>query len=219
MSTSKHRPAAQPGYRHLSGGKRAALSILVLIHILAVFVGPWAMPPQGSELANSLARLLAPYLQATYLDNGYRFFAPEPGPSHLMRYEATLPDGKVVEGVFPSLRQQWPRLLYHRHFMLSEFAYTLESSADFLNQEAQRLPQRSAAVRERAERASTLSEKYAASYARHIKTTLGAKEVRLYIRTRRIPTPEEIEGGLHLDDPALQTDELLGVDSDSDGAS
>jgi hypothetical protein len=214
VDTTKHRTVGVEGYRGLSAAKRAALSAVLAVHLLAVFVGPWAMPPQGSELASSLARLLAPYVQATYLDNGYRFFAPEPGPSHLIRYEATMPDGKVVEGIFPSLKEQWPRLLYHRHFMLSEFAYTLESRADFLSQEAQRSLASSSELKKRAERASELSEAYAASYARHLKTALGAKELRLYIRTRRIPSPQEIQSGVRMDDAALYTEELLGVDSE-----
>jgi hypothetical protein len=198
----------------LPAWRRAALSVLLLVHLLAVFVGPWAMPPQGSELATSAARLLAPYLQATYLDNGYRFFAPEPGPSHLIRYEATLPDGQVVEGIFPKRGEQWPRLLYHRYFMLSEFAYSLESRAGFLAEEIERTPGAGPVLQQQAERASKLSEDYAKSYAHHLRAALGASEVRLYIRTRRIPTPQEIEAGMQLDDPALVNDELLGVDKD-----
>jgi hypothetical protein len=32
------------------------------------------------------------------------------------------PDGKLI---FPDRRNQWPRLLYHRHFMLAEFLHQL----------------------------------------------------------------------------------------------
>ena len=59
-----------------------------------------------------------------------------------------------------------------------------------------------------------MSEAYASSYAHHLRSSLGAKEVRLYIRTRRIPTPQEVERGMKLDDPALLSEELLGVDSE-----
>ena len=33
----------------------------------------------------------------------------------------TEPDGSRTERMYPDLEQHWPRLLYHRHFMLAEF--------------------------------------------------------------------------------------------------
>jgi hypothetical protein len=56
-----------------------------------------------------------------FLNHGYAFFAPEPGPTHLVEYNLTFPGDRPNErGRFPDPNQQWPRLLYHRHFMLSE---------------------------------------------------------------------------------------------------
>jgi hypothetical protein len=104
--------------------------------------------------------------------------------------------------------------LYHRYFMLSEFAYSLESRAGYLAEEIERTPDAGPVLREGAERASKLAEDYAKSYAHHLRAALGANEVRLYIRTRRIPTLQEVERGMQLDDPVLITDELLGVDKD-----
>ena len=80
---------------------RAVVSLLVMLHVAAVFVGPWAMPP-NSRLAVAVGRVFQPYLDVLSLGNGYRFFAPEPGPSHLVRYEVTLDDGTLVEGSFPN---------------------------------------------------------------------------------------------------------------------
>jgi hypothetical protein len=61
------------------------------------------------------------YIDAGYLNHGYFFFAPNPGPSHLIRARIEFADGRapIVE-TLPDLKAQWPRLLYHRHFMLSE---------------------------------------------------------------------------------------------------
>ena len=103
------------------------ISLLVSLHVMAVFVGPWAMPPHGSELARTIAGVHGPYLQAAFLNNGYRFFAPEPGPGHLVRYEVVTRDGRKIEGSFPDKKAQWPRLLYHRYFMLSEFLNSLSA--------------------------------------------------------------------------------------------
>jgi len=61
------------------------------------------------------------YSEFAYLNHGYAFFAPDPGPSHLMRVDvAEAPDGEASM-TYPDLSRQWPRLLYHRHFMLTEF--------------------------------------------------------------------------------------------------
>ena len=70
----------------LTPGWKRLISVLVALHVAAVFVGPWAIPPHGSELARTIASGFGPYLQAAFLNNGYRFFAPEPGPGHLVRY-------------------------------------------------------------------------------------------------------------------------------------
>ena len=81
--------------------------------------------PRG--ISPSVATLLAPlagYGQMLYLDRGYAFFAPDPGPSHLMTVEVRDPGADQSSSKvrrFPSLDEQWPRLMYHRHFMLAEF--------------------------------------------------------------------------------------------------
>ena len=103
----------------------AIVSVLVVLHVAAVFLGPFAL--QGSEMATVAASVLRPYMDVMGLANGYRFFAPEPGPSHLVRYELTRADGSQVTGTFPDRQVHRPRLLYHRYFMLSEFINTLQN--------------------------------------------------------------------------------------------
>lgn len=102
------------------------LSVLLALHVLAVFVPPLHFasrvgPGDLSPVADFLAAGLEPYYQAMYLDHGYFFFAPNPGPTHLVRYKVEFDDGREpVEGLFPELKTERPRLLYHRHFMMSE---------------------------------------------------------------------------------------------------
>jgi len=76
-----------------------------------------------SPLIGSLIRPFRGYGQFFHLDRGYAFFAPDPGPSHLIQAAVTQPDGSLVETMYPDREQQWPRLLYHRHFMLSEYLH------------------------------------------------------------------------------------------------
>lgn len=78
--------------------------------------------PFGASPSASLFRApVRAYSQFTYLDHGYAFFAPDPGPSHLIQAEISGPAGEPIRRRYPDLSEQWPRLLYHRHFMLAEF--------------------------------------------------------------------------------------------------
>ncbi len=109
---------------------KLVISLLVSLHVIAVFVGPWAMPPYGSELARTIAGGMGPYLQAAFLDNGYRFLRTRASVRGiLVRYEIVTRDGQQIEGSFPDRQVQWPRLLYHRYFMLSEFLNSLSAPA------------------------------------------------------------------------------------------
>ena len=82
-----------------------------------------------------LLQKLEPYLDACYLNHGYNFFAPDPGVSLLIRYTIEREDGSPYEGTFPDVRKQWPRLRYHRHFMLSSHSVGLpEGTANAFGQ-------------------------------------------------------------------------------------
>lgn len=118
-------------------------SVLIIGHLWAVIGRPLEFATQGPFGASpSMTRFRDPvrgYSQFAYLDHGYAFFAPEPGPSHLIRATITPPSGTdaTTTGTdaaasspspvaplvrnYPDLNDQWPRLLYHRHFMLAEF--------------------------------------------------------------------------------------------------
>lgn len=107
---------------------RWALSLVIGFHVLAVFLAPFTFastPAPGmsdpSPAALSLMRWMHPYIEALYLQHGYAFFAPDPGPSHLFKVKLEYADGRPTEELtFPDLKRHRPRLMYHRHFMLSE---------------------------------------------------------------------------------------------------
>lgn len=167
---------------------RAVVSLLVALHVAAVFIGPWAMEP-SSGLARGFAGVFRPYMDVLSLGNGYRFFAPEPGPSHLVRYELTLDDGTLVEGAFPDRTRHWPRLLYHRYFMLSEFVNTLAGP----------------------ELDNPRAKVYAQGYARHLADQYNAKTVKLYLRRHYVPRPGEVQRGLKLTDKSLYEERPLAT--------
>jgi hypothetical protein len=167
------------------------ISLLLLFHLAAVISAPYSM--SRPLLAQDLRTVFRPYLQACFLDHGYQFFAPEPGPSHLVRYELQLADGTKREGVFPNLKEHWPRLLYHRHFMLSEFINGLYAP-----------PEAPAA-------AQTQFKAYTKSYAQHLLHAHNAEKVTLYLRRHLIATPQDVGQGMQLDNSRLYEELPLGA--------
>ena len=128
---------------------RLLVSLLVVTHLVAIVSAPWSLstspalppgyvPPPGQPelpipesavwqqpiVPQTLHKFFTPYLNLTYTNHGYEFFAPDPGGSHIIRYRVASPSGEMVEGEFPNRQQQWPRLFYHRHMMLA--AQTLD---------------------------------------------------------------------------------------------
>ncbi len=103
---------------------RVVLSLLVVWHLGGVILAAWSASPT-SPLVVDLAQRppMQWYLDALYLNHGYRFFAPNPGEGHLVRYDVFDAGGSVIQrGEFPDKKEQWPRLRYHRYFMLADQA-------------------------------------------------------------------------------------------------
>src|SRR5438132_1329515 len=109
---------AQP--RQLAARWRVLITLALLLHLTAVIAAPWSGPEPGGPLSEMVVHPFRQYLDATYCGHGYRFFAPAPGPSHLVQYTLTMPDGDIKTGRFPDKQTEWPRLFYHRHFMLTD---------------------------------------------------------------------------------------------------
>lgn len=174
-----------PAVPTLSTGWKIAISAALVVHLTALFVGPWSVEP-SSMLSGYAWRALRPYLEGAYLNHGYHFFAPEPGPSHLIRYVAELPDGTTREGIFPNLVEHQPRLFYHRHFMMSEFINASPPESE-------------------------MEKVYAASYAGHLLDEFGATKVTLTLRRHMIPPPQAILDGAKLSDARFYEERTLGT--------
>jgi hypothetical protein len=105
---------------------RLLASALILGQLTAIFWPPFTFASSAgngssSPFADGVMGWLRPYTSLMFLDHGYFFFAPNPGPSHLVQFQVEFANGREpVEGVFPNLQVHQPRLMYHRHFMLAE---------------------------------------------------------------------------------------------------
>lgn len=137
-ATAAPQPKAKPrkpGQMHFA--LKLFLSLLIAWHVSAVFLAPFSIPPSSTlvrDVAQGTWKLPVPfagvvelgqpmqwYLDLLYINHGYHFFAPEPGNGHLIRYQVFDSGGRVMkEGEFPNKKDNWPRLLYHRYFMLAD---------------------------------------------------------------------------------------------------
>jgi len=164
---------------------RRIATVLILLHLSAVFVAPFAFActtrTGSSPFADGLMSWYRPYVDLMYLNHGYAFFAPDPGPSHLVRFRVEFTDGRLpIEGVFPDLKTQRPRLLYHRHFMIAETLYNLYTPPD----EPQEMPLDPELLRELSE--SHRREIEAANRQRHeMQVRLWRHRREQYVSLRR----------------------------------
>jgi hypothetical protein len=156
--------------------------------LIALVIAPLAVAPT-SPLWQRVWLAFRPYLEGMNLNHGYHFFAPEPGPSHLVRYELRFEDGRVEHGLFPNVRQHQPRLRYHRHFMLSEFLNNL--AIDDSRRE--------------------LFDAVTRSYAEHLRHEHHAAEATLTLRRHYVPSLQHISSGKRLDDLSLFAERPLGT--------
>lgn len=208
-----------PGTSSLNPQWKVVLSILLIFHVTALVVCPWSI--EGSPIALKVWRGYRPYVEAAFLNHGYHFFAPEPGPSHLVRYELELPGGKQLAGVIPNLEEEQPRLLYHRHFMLTEFLNMLYGNVNGdgpmpappaggdLPTATPAAPRRDAlagietvpgretlppsdVAQEGFARQQALFEAYCRSYATHLLRKHQAQRVTIRLVRHNLPFPQEI---------------------------
>lgn len=101
-------------------------SCLIVAHVVATFAAPASVAPTSPVILDAWS-LCSGYLYATNLNNGYHFFAPEPGASSLLEYSGKTSDGEMKHGVMPDKQKMRPRLLYHRYFMLTEYLGSFSS--------------------------------------------------------------------------------------------
>ncbi len=167
---------------------RRIVSVGLVLHLIALVIAPLAVAPT-SPLWQRAWLVFRPYLEGMNLNHGYHFFAPEPGPSHLVRYELHFDDGHVEHGIFPNAQQHQPRLRYHRHFMLSEFLNNLAID----------------------DSRRGLFDAVTHSYAEHLRHEHHAAEVTLSLRRHYVPGPQHISSGKRLDDLSLFAERPLGT--------
>ena len=202
---------------------RSLVTVSLLIYLFVVVLGPLSNPIGSENLTLPLGRQIRPVHEAFYLGHGYRFFAPDPGPSHILEYRIELVDSdEEFVARLPDRAQHWPRLLYHRWFMLSETLYgqcsvipdsdkhrqsLMALAQDIEAYRAQgELPTMRKLVQDRDERARDydISRKrrddLVKSVAEHLLAQHGGEAIELYLIERLIPRPFDVQSGIRLND-------------------
>ena len=201
---------------------RLIASALISFQVMAIFWPPFTFASRAengssSPFADGVMSWMRPYVSFMFLDHGYFFFAPNPGPSHLVQYKVEFADGrKSVESVFPNLQEQQPRLLYHRHFMLAESLHNAFvppeepqaprlpnnlSQAEYRSLEAEQkkiLALQTAAWKHRREQYELLRK----SFEDHLLAKYGGSQVTITRREHLLLSPDEfLRKGRRLDLP------------------
>ncbi len=235
----EHRAELQPPDIKWSKPKTRLASVGILCFLFIVIVGPLSNPVASPYLSGPIAEAVSPIHRAMFLGHGYRFFGPDPGPGHLVVYQGQRADGSEFEGVFPDSSKHWPRLLYHRWFMLSETVFSehalLPIAAEF-EQRAQEYEIQIAEyqqsgkpkfakelIAERDLEAKQYQEGrlrvelLGKAIAKVLVRQNDAESIKLFIQIREIPLAEEVASGVTLDDPALLSDLLPIGEFDANG--
>ncbi|HEV3299031.1 MAG TPA: hypothetical protein VG055_05300 [Planctomycetaceae bacterium] len=160
------------------------VNVWLVYHLSAIVLAPWSVPP-ASRLIQNAWRAVRAYDQALFLNHGYHYFAPEPGNSTLVAYVLEMPDGSLQTGRIPN-RDIRPRLLYHRHFMLTEALASDDLSPP-------------------------VRKELVLAMARELRREYHARRVTLSRVTHRLPNMEFVRAGGALDDPESYTEEPLGT--------
>ena len=223
-----------------SAAIRTLLTVTLLVYLAIVLLGPLSNPIGSEHLTLPLARQIRPVHQALFLGHGYRFFGPDPGPSHILEYRIRKKGSDENEVVyrFPDRQMHWPRLLYHRWFMLSETLYrecsTLPDSNDHrqamvtIAQQIQsyrqngEMPSMRQLVRDRDNRvrdykvATQRRDELLQAIASQLLKRHSGDSIDLYLIERLIPRPVDIQSGVRLTDPRFLSEPRFIGSYDSD---
>jgi hypothetical protein len=182
-----------PGIVAQSAMWKLPISFLLVLHLLAICTEPFALFTRGSNglspAALPIRKRMAPYIEIAYLNHGYFFFAPNPSPSHLLECSLKSSNGEQSRLRLPDRRAQWPRLLYHRHFMLAEFLHQLHvepiSELDVLNAADKELLNTWQAERTRFEMVRD-------SMIKHLKHRYSVDSAEIFRLEHRLPSDVEV---------------------------
>jgi hypothetical protein len=170
-------------------GARAAASLAIGWHLVAILSAAWATPP-ASLLERAVANRFASYNQAIDQGYSYRYYAPEPPPTPVIEARLRFDDGREQTIRIPDWGRR-PRMLYQRELALANHLYQ-----EWLNRRGL----------DAEEAAAVFPARWAASYARHLGHVHGCREVAFYAKLHLIPPLAEVQRMLALGEGPVDLD-------------
>lgn len=218
---------------------RLIVSLAILCYLTVVLLGPLSNPIASQHFSAPIANAISPIHRAMFLGHGYRFFAPEPGPGHLLIYRGVRGDGSSFEGQFPDAENHWPRLLYHRWFMLSETIFNeqirkpsaaaFELRSDEYDRQlaqlrltnrhdfAEKLTHERSLEKKLFHRTRQRVDALTRAVAKTLLDRNDGTSIELFIQERQIPFPEDVSDGSRLNDERWLTELLKICELDGKG--
>jgi hypothetical protein len=186
--------------------------VLVAIHLSAILVAVVGAgnPRFPAPILAARARFLfmKPYLEATFLTNPYRFFAPDPGPTTLLWARLHYQDGSVRWVEVPRREDFSSGVAYHRHLALVMlFDHLSVTSPDVVD------PNR----RESLPEGRIVLESYVRHLAHHYAgvkkdgATNPVKRIQFFTVWHRVLEPWQIQRGWEISDLRLYTPFYYGT--------
>src|SRR5947209_20506488 len=96
---------------------RGLVSVLLVVHLFAILTAVTSFSTfnfPANRLAVWANQPFRPYLQATFLNNAYRFFAPNPGTPTVLWLRLQYCDRTIRWVEVPGTCESWVRVAYQR---------------------------------------------------------------------------------------------------------
>lgn len=108
-------PPAPPRKAHWA--IKLLVSLIVLFHLSAIL--SHVIAGGGPFVMRQLSSLYRPYLKTMWLDNAYRFYAPDPGPTEVFWYKLHYQDGTTRWTQVPRREDFYLRMPFQRHMSIA----------------------------------------------------------------------------------------------------
>ncbi len=202
-ATKHDNDSAPPAAWDMHPWKRWALNVVLVVHLGALLLmvgssgsGTYASPP----LIVRAATFTGPYVRFTGMQNGYRFFAPDPGPATILWFRLNYENGAVRWGESPSRGRTQGSLAYQREFYPAMMLGMQTASPG-------------TPIVEGYPHLTEIGLTYASSYARHLAASWNkvgeeamvakVRTVQIFIVTHAIRTPTQVRMNWSADDLRL----------------
>ncbi len=115
MSTNVDSPQLQPS--QAKWYVKLIISLIILFHLSAILTH--VIAGGGPFVMKQISSWYRPYLKTMWMDNAYRFYAPDPGSTEVLWYKLQYEDGSTRWTQVPRREDFYLRMPFQRHMSLA----------------------------------------------------------------------------------------------------